>query len=749
MGLGTSRRAWIGVALLGAVSVALVLSGQETGRSRSGIGMVHDWSHHHVVFSNPTTIEQGMRVRQDPRFWQQHFRRNVQQAVPAMEAAEDTGLDEQQDLSGLGDDWLGDLFRWRRRRHHRPPPPNTLKRDWAMSLGPNATVGAGNFPAKFSFDISSANCGGAAQPDFVVFNTSVQGSSTQASVVAYDNLYTGCGGTVPKTFWAYNTGGSVVTSIVLSLDGSQIAFIQTQPLLPIANLVLLKWKASAGGATSTTPDPITTVLPSQYPTCTAPCMTTLALSGIANDTNSSPFYDYFDDALYVGDDNGSLHKFHPVFSGGAPAVAGGGWPVSLAIGLKLSSPVYDSGTQRVFVGSGFNGLSGGQLFSVNATTGSIFQTSAQLAKGNGIATGPIVDSTAGLVYVFVGTDTGGITCVNGGTTCSSVYQFSTNSISSGGRETPVSEGTTAAGFPIYIGSFDNSYYTSANATGSLYVCGQTGGKAYLFKIPIGFGFMSPTPISEGQFAGLIAPGNVPCSPITEVFNPSLNSGVESGGPQGTDKIFLSAQGTDAVNGCERAGNGGCLWGLPATSWQPGTAYTVGQVILDDGRGMCIQVVTTAGTSAALIEPNWGVNPGVRTPDGTAAWTGKMCLSGVNPPQAWSPGISYGVGFSILDPNGNIEAVSTVGTTGGLQPHWPMTIGTLTVDGGEVWVNVGPVDVTTLQTLGGTSGIVVDNTVPAGTIAGGSQIYFSPLGMGFGTCGASNGCAVQASQSKLN
>jgi hypothetical protein len=748
MGLGTSRGAWTGVALLGAVSAALVLSGQETGHARSGIGMVHDWSHRHVVFSNPTTIEQGMRVRQDPRFWQQHFRRNVQQALPAGEAAADTLVDEQEG-SGLGDDWLGDLFRWSRRRHHRPSPPNALKRDWATSLGPSATVGAGNFPAKFSFNINSANCGSATQPDFVVFNTSVNGSSTQASVVAYDNLYTGCGGTVPKTFWSYNTGGSVVTSVVLSLDGSQIAFIQTPPLPTIANLVLLKWKASISGATSTSPDPITAVPASQYPTCTAPCMTTIALSGIANDTNSSPFYDYFDDALYVGDDNGSLHKFHPVFSSGVPVEVGGGWPVSLALGLKLSSPVYDSGTQRVFVGSGFNGLSGGQLFSVIATTGGIFQTSAQLAKGNGIASGPIVDSTAGLVYVFVGTDTGGIACVNGGTTCSGVYQFSTNSISSGGRETPVSEGSAVAGFPIYIGSFDNSYYTSANATGSLYVCGQTGGKAYLFKIPIGFGFMSPVPISEGQFAGLIAPGNVPCSPITEVFNPSLNSGVDSGGPQGTDKIFLSAQGTDTVNGCERAGNGGCVWALPATSWQRGTAYTVGQVILDDSRGMCIQVVTAAGTSSPTIEPNWGVNAGAQATDGTVTWTGKICLSGVIPPDPWFPGISYGTGFTVLDANGNLEAVFNVGTTGGTQPHWPPTIGATTLDGTETWINVGPIDVSTLQALGGTSGIVVDNTVLPGTLSGASQIYFSPLATGFGTCGAANGCAVQASQSKLN
>jgi hypothetical protein len=51
----------------------------------------------------------------------------------------------------------------------------------------------------------------------------------------------------------------------------------------------------------------------------------------------------------------------------------------------------------------------------------------------------------------------------------------------------------------------------------------------------------------------------------------------------------------------------------------------------------------------------------------------------------------------------------------------------------------------LAVNGGTSGIVVDNIVSTETPAGGSQLYFSPLSLGFSTCGATNGCAVQASQ----
>ncbi len=57
-------------------------------------------------------------------------------------------------------------------------------------MGSGATTGLGMYPAKYSFNISSANCSGPAQPDFVVYNTSLAGLSTQASIIAYDNLYT-------------------------------------------------------------------------------------------------------------------------------------------------------------------------------------------------------------------------------------------------------------------------------------------------------------------------------------------------------------------------------------------------------------------------------------------------------------------------------------------------------------------------------------------------------------------------------
>ena len=177
-------------------------------------------------------------------------------------------------------------------------------------MGSGATVGAGNYPAKFSFNETTASCAS----DFIVYNTGLLGSSGsggQPSILAYNNVYTACEGdglgTAPAVYWSYYTGGQIQTSPVFSRDGSQIAFLQTTGA--VASLVLLKWQAGSGLLVY----PVTPASNAAYPTCAAPCMTTLALvdaSIAANDTQSSVFYDYADDAAYVGDDSGSC-EVHP------------------------------------------------------------------------------------------------------------------------------------------------------------------------------------------------------------------------------------------------------------------------------------------------------------------------------------------------------------------------------------------------------------------------------------------------------
>jgi hypothetical protein len=120
------------------------------------------------------------------------------------------------------------------------------------------------------------------------------------------------------------------------------------------------------------------------------------------------------------------------------------------------------------------------------------------------------------------------------------------------------------------------------------------------------------------------------------------------------------------------------------------------------------------------------------------------------PGAWVKNHRYGRGSGILDPNGNIEVVtSATGFSGGTIPTFGAAPGATTADGAITWTNLGAIATAALPSAGGSSGIIIDNTVVSGTLAGTSQVYFSTL-TNQATCGTSSsvGCAVQASQSAL-
>src|ERR1039458_10381933 len=208
------------ILLGGAFVIALVaVPGAKAGEEHTHL--VTDWSNRHLVYSEPRSLRKRLELSSDPRYVQQGIRRNAERQHSR-------------------DEW-----RWRR----APEDPNHLHGDWSMDMGPGAKVGAGNYPAKFSFDSTSANCATPApplgqQPDFVVYNTELSASGSP-TIVAFTNLYSSCSGT-PQTYWAYNTGttGAVVTSPVFSLDGSQVAFIQSTP--SAASLVILRWAPFSG-----------------------------------------------------------------------------------------------------------------------------------------------------------------------------------------------------------------------------------------------------------------------------------------------------------------------------------------------------------------------------------------------------------------------------------------------------------------------------------------------------------------------
>ena len=669
-------------------------------------GFPTDWSHHHLIFSRPRNAQVAAKVEGNPRYWQQFARRNVPRV--------------------LSDDGYAPLeVHSIRHRKSGGGTATKISRDWSVNMGSGASTGADNYPAKYTFSTTTATCGSGSSPDFVVFNTGRAGSSTQASIVAYDNLYSGCTGTVPQTYWAYNTGGQILTSVAFSQDGTQLAFAQTAG--GQGQVVLLKWKASNG--TIGTPVTLTPVSNSGYRGCTAPCMTTITLRSAANvavdDTTSSVFPDYQGDTLYVGGGLGWLHKITGVFVGSTPQeVHSGGFPVQVNPGntTTLYSPVFD-GTS-VFVGD-----QGGYFYRVNAASGAVVQ-SAQLDHGAGIVSGPYLDGTAALVYVFASSD-GTTGCA--GNPCSAVYVLSTSfaANATGTKVTLGSAGTALTPNVVYSGDFDSTYQNSANATGNLYVCGNTGGAPVLYQVPI------TNKVPGAAVAGpVLANATTGCSPVTDVYNPSTTRSP-------TEWIFVSVRNSGKGGNC---GGQGCVFSFVSTPRVSSQAYSAGQMVLDSN--FQVQIVAPAGTSGAT-EPTWSTAAGGTTTDGTVQWFNQGGYNASIAP--WVANTAYAVLDEVLDSNGQVEQCTKAGTSNGTAPSWTTGLGGKTAEtgNGPHWTNVGAPAISNALAAGGTSGIILDNTVPSTTLQGASQIYFSTQSnQNCTTSGSTGGCAIQASQSAL-
>jgi hypothetical protein len=625
--------AFAGVALLAVASLpAFAQAGPPVTTGRPT-----DWTHHHLVFSDPGPAAD------------EHAKENERSK------GNDSHLQDVRNSTRYA------LHQMRRDPSRRPnvspgggphvESTSTIHKDWSETLG-KGLVNPNTFPAKFSFNTNAYSC----TSDFIVYPTGAAGSgTTQSTILAYNELYgtsgpsgTGCGaGTsgsaVPKTYWAYNTaypqgsttadGSKITTSPVLSLAGDQVAFIQVNSS-SVASLVLLKWATGTSVVALNTAT--TNVTPANYRACTAPCMTRLTLNGSPNDTWSAPFYEYYDDVLYVGDNSSKLHKFSNIFLSGTPAETTSGYPVTLSTtATDVASPIYDYTSGKVFVGN-----SNAVLYAVTGSTGAVAAYSKTLTSTHlhGIYDAPLVDSTAGKVYVFV-EDTIAQTsgCKTAGYNC--VYQFSTSFTGSGtavGTSEPLGTGAVAGGAAgehyFFAGTFDNIYYSSNNGTaGNLYVVGNINSTSgSLYRVPISSGGAMGTPVA------VKINGTAPYpSPITEFCNNGVNACVASGTATtaGTDYIFFSAYGANET-GCATAAGDGCVLAYNVSTGAPvfssslaesyGTAFkcfVTGGLIVDNA----IPTGTQAGASEIYFIGLGGTATNLCSATGTGSATAVQSL----------------------------------------------------------------------------------------------------------------------------
>jgi len=440
-------------------------------------------------------------------------------------------------------------------------------------------------------------------------NTPGTAPAPQATIIGYDNLYTGatgsggCGGSAsapPVTVaFAYDTGGTVTTSPSISLDGTQIVFVQNSTA-NAAELVVLKPSLTSGGTFSAPVTLTSQASAAAYLGCSAPCMYAIPFAldagggteptdgATAAGASSSAWYDYAFDVAYVGDDRGYVHQFTSVFNGAPAEVTTTPWPVAITGETStgntspLSSPIFDEEHGTLYVGD-----AGGRVDWINVSTGAVTASGKIENATNGVYDSPLVDPSAnggtGWVYTMVKND-GTSNCnvlVFISEPCSGVIrmagEFAAGVTNTSESSTGYSDATYA-----YTGTFDNAYYSTG--TGHIIVCGGANVSGYqtLYDIPV-----TGTTMSASANATTLANGTANCSSVTDGYNGA------------TDYIYTSVTNNANVGSCT---SGGCVLAYSVAS--SGAMTNTGSLAASGGTtGIIIDnFATSTGASQIYYSP---------------------------------------------------------------------------------------------------------------------------------------------------
>jgi hypothetical protein len=515
------KRIYGSVVLCLSLVACLGLSGEAQDEpQQQHVGRVQDWSYHHITTSGGLPAADLERAKAEPRILFHLAERNLQRPV--------ANANRQK-------------FDRERRHPERPTRPSaSAKIDWSVSLG-TGIVAPNMYPAKYSFDITAdPSC----TDDFVVFGLNVRGTATQANLLGLNQLYRGtgglCGTGTANVNWAYNgstAAGSVLTSPVISLDGTKIAYVESATGSAVFHI--LTWKAGEG--TSAT----SAVVPTLNGACTATssCLKSVTFSASSTVTLASPWVDYASDKAFVGSDNGNIYRISCVFRCALNTQPGLDWTFSLPVaGTGGSSatpngPVYNAQTGHLMVGDQL-----GELWTINASgaSPSVFAGPVMIGGGGCTTTKPpgrnvtgtdcaanggsfgipdpvILDSSAGKVFAFSGND---------GTNGASAVVAQLNEDLTGLVRAHIGRGSfgnTSTNVDIHTGAFDNNYFGASPNTGELFVCGTGPTNTNPFHYWIGF---TAYPIMNSTTTGSLARSptfaGLECSPYTEFYNPNIN-----------------------------------------------------------------------------------------------------------------------------------------------------------------------------------------------------------------------------------
>ncbi len=541
------------------------------------------------------------------------------------------------------------------------------------------------------------------------FGTVTAGTNgTQANIAGFNQLYSGTGTplctglTFPEFIFSYASGvGPIATSPILSMDGTEVAYLENDPNMGAILHVLTFASGSTEYGTCTNSG-------TAAPTCaTAPVVPgssagstgvdyMLPLSLVANgtDTYSSPFVNYSADIGYVGDDNGFLYAITPFFNG-TPAKVGGNFPITVnAAGDDLSSPVVDvSGTGNIIVGDQQGYLH--NYTSAGVAAGTALQVGGGTANttAGGVRDSPLVDSDNSVAYAV-----NGCTTTTTGHSALEQFGFTTSTLTAKATATLSTEGCTGPA-PMYSPTPDNNYFvngisssTPAN-NGEIVAC-YTGSGTVMDLGQYQFTSGAMNTAAEFTNAFLAHGGAFECSPLSEFYN-SNTAFTVTALTQTLNTVTVTTSSNSFTTGNSvtmagvAAGSGGCNAAAVADI---NGAQTITRV-------SATQFTFTSGLSTTIASGSCGLT------SATATAPADLLFFGVNytTPEAYT---------YTLPLTSATQAATATNTT---------------------------------SVSGGTSAMIIDNDASSGQA---SSVYFGTLATSTGVCGTTVYCAVKLTQSAL-
>lgn len=448
-------------------------------------------------------------------------------------------------------------------------------------------------PAKYVFDVTAPLTLASCTSDYVAIGIpAAPAPAGQANIVGYNNLYTGsspsgvCTGTGPNVMFAYASGsGEVPASISLSLDGTQLAYVEDLfPTLANPNGSSYFHALTIGTKGSNGTGVTAAAVPGSGNDAVDAAVLLSPDGSITQSSTTAPFIEYTSNAAYAttyswaSGGSGYLYKINNVFGVGTPTIA---W--SVAIDAVPSEPVYDSTSNNVFFTDSM-----GRIDYVTDAGGSPSVTYGPTVASGTTSLNPVtVDTVNQMVY--------GTFNYNGSHAV--LVQAPIGNLSSY-VTVPVGVGNITYTGPYGV-DFNNYFYTgAAGGTGEtqpeVFVIGTDSSTGTIPTV-YGFGFTSGVVNTSPIEAGALATGVADASAPTEFYNATT----------GVDYLFVGV-----TDNCGLASGAGGLIAFdlnndtfPAIDAAGGTSGIIVDNDSPDAQASSLYYATKTGATLVKVTQN--------------------------------------------------------------------------------------------------------------------------------------------------